>query len=166
MFLDRLQAELTEDRHELGQRGARPAEVHAKTPVVALGVDRPPERGRDRARSEECGDLPEVGHRVGGPVARPVFRGRRSGDEVEDPLALAGPERVDRGTTGLFIPGLRDPIDRMRQPFEVDVVLGPDAHRHPGERTRADEGLRIADVAAVVLGHECGDLVGQRRGET
>ncbi len=53
----------------------------------------------------------------------------------------------------------------MPQPLEVDIPLGTDAHRDAGERTRSDEGLRVAHLTAVVIGHECRDRVGQRRRE-
>ncbi len=86
MLLDRLQPELTEDRYEFGQRCPRSAEVHAEAPVVTLGVDRPSERRGDRARrTDQRGDLAEVGDGFDGPGASPVLGGRRACHQVEHP---------------------------------------------------------------------------------
>ena len=163
MLLDRLQAELAEDRHEVGQRRTRPAEVHTEAPVVPVGIHGPPERRGDRRRrTEQRGDLAEVGHRLDRAGAGAVLGGRRAGQQVEDPVALLGPERVGDGPPRLFLPGLRDPIDGVSETFEVDVAPGTDAHRDAGERARPDEGLRVAHLARVVLGDERGDRLGER----
>ena len=166
MLLDRLQPELTEDRYELGERRPRSAGVDAEAPVVTLGVDRPSERRGDRARrSDQRGDLAEVGDRVEGRVRARYSAVVASATRSKTRSPSMSTERVGDGSARLFVPGLRDPVDGVPEPFEIDARARHGRHRDPGERTRSDEGLRVAHLTAVVLGHERGDRVGQRRRE-
>ena len=168
LLVERLEAQVVEEREQLRQRRRRTLAVHAEAPLTRRGVDLVAERRRELVGAGQQGG--DVAHVAGRPLRRhrrAVRRGSVTAHAIEQIDAGLLTELTDQGGPHALGPRRRQLVDGPFEHGDVDPARrARTAHvdRDAGERARSHqrlEGALVRPLGPVSAGDGLGDSLWQ-----